>query len=739
MKKTLIAAAVIIFCFRLCTASQTTEQFKQDMKTDLDKILTKSYQDIAKGIDRKSAPGRGLTYDLWAMCIMHKHTGEQKYLDWAKEGFVYYSRKYRDKDGTIGISSGARNVTSFCFTYDYLKAYDKLSDDDIEAARRLIDASMDKAATHTDWGGHNRAVIEACAAFACARSMPDSPNSSQWYKRAKALSNDAFFHWSIEDASIYQPFWMWYMLTAGEIIGITDELMDAVTTRYYFDYWCKLQMPSGMMPDWGDGDPTHMWEWYMADLIRAGSYYKNGKYIYSAKKIYDFMKANPVVAGNPTVIASAIDWFDTDVDMQPYKIKKSHEAIEELIGKKIVFRNDNDAYMLLNYRDLGNFGHYQRDYLNQALEAFEEKQHHGHADENSIISLVSGNTILLHDGGYREGSLVGWRGDVYHNRLLARNGWPVDFEDGKRDIVEFLESNKVYLPVETQKIHFASFGEIDYSRTRLIDKTGGYTNDRLVLFFTEHEIYIVVDSVLIDVDGPKSFINMWHPSNIISQGSFISDNENYVISWPGKIGIRDTYLQNEHNKDLLIQFLDNRDKITAAKEIRRNFNPSQCFYQWMKGWYYKGMRLNFITVLRPHEAGKFAEDMLTDITIEKDKLQNGATMCINVDMGKGKKAVAGLKLDMNIGLTNLRGRPLMDWKTGTVEYGRLKTDADFAFAIEDDKTIEYGFINASVIGYDGKPLFEMPIQHEMWQGASAGYAVPDLRDRMPVYSDKAAK
>ena len=49
---------------------------------------------------------------------------------------------------------------------------------------------------------------------------------------------------------------------------------------------------------------------------------------------------------------------------------------------------------------------------------------HGHADENSIPLLMSGGSVLLHDGGYRDympsGPFGAYRQDYFHNRLVFR-------------------------------------------------------------------------------------------------------------------------------------------------------------------------------------------------------------------------------------------------------------------------------------------------------------------------------
>ena len=65
-----------------------------------------------------------------------------------------------------------------------------------------------------------------------------------------------------------------------------------------------------------------------------------------------------------------------------------------------------------------------RDYLRDSIPVEEEKMTHGHADENSIVLLMSGGSVLLRDGGYRDympsGPFGAYRQDYFHNRLVVR-------------------------------------------------------------------------------------------------------------------------------------------------------------------------------------------------------------------------------------------------------------------------------------------------------------------------------
>ncbi|MGH8018673.1 MAG: hypothetical protein ACREIA_10325 [Opitutaceae bacterium] len=88
-------------------------------------------------------------------------------------------------------------------------------------------------------------------------------------------------------------------------------------------------------------------------------------------------------------------------------------------------------------------------------------------------------------------------------------------------------------------------------------------------------------------------------------------------------------------------------------------------------YFFKGQRLTFITVLRPHPAGGFAEEMLSDVSVLKNERDDGRTLGLQFTLG-GERVTVGLKLDQTIGLTNLRGRPMFDATTGAVAYGPLR-------------------------------------------------------------------
>jgi hypothetical protein len=74
---------------------------------------------------------------------------------------------------------------------------------------------------------------------------------------------------------------------------------------------------------------------------------------------------------------------------------------------------------------------------------------------------------------------------------------------------------------------------------------------------------------------------------------------------------------------------------------------------------------------------------------------------------------------------------MWDFRTGRVTYGKLQTDSDFAFVRErKDGAKEIGFFYGCELQYNGKTLFEMPLDKHMYQGAD-DFRNPVIKDKMP--------
>ena len=713
-----------------CRAGTDGAAFRQRLLDDLRSGIERDHAALAVA-PAAGKPGIEVKYvwNLAAMTILHAQTGDARLLAWAKEGMLGLTASARVAGAPPKPLFGSfRHLPPFCEAYLYLQQHGQFTAGEAAEIAAQISASVATHYDYTDFGAHNRALIDAAGFYFAAAAVPDHPEAARWRAYGESLAADSWNAWSIEDASIYQPFWFTYTHVLADFLGRTPEHMKAVTTRFYFDVPKFLLMPNGLLPDWGDGDWTHMWAWNVANLVRGGSYYRDGEYLDAARRMYDahigFYQG--VHDGDFYCLALALRWLDPSVAFVPLVQQKSAEVIDDLVSKKIAFRSAQGDYGLVNYRDQGPYARYQREYQNATIYAPEEKPHHGHADENSFVILLADRTVLLADGGYLARIADGWRADVFHNRVVARTGFPPE-----SDIFDYLKTDTTYHPVTTEKIHFGTFGSLDYARTRLVDRERGYTGDRIVLFAPESGLYIVVDSLLIEESGQKVFCNTWHPDKILKRGA------DYVVSWPDRIPIRQEYWPNPHHKDLLIQFLDNRDKVTLTKEIGRRFNRSQAFYQYLKGYYYKGQRLTFVTVLRPHAPGGFQESMLDDVKLLPNERDDGRTLGLTFALD-GELVTVGLKLDQTIGLTNRRGGPKFDFRTGRVDYGALSTDADFAFVRKKrDGTKEIGLLYGCSLQFSGETLFDMPLNRhpgmfgEILSPGAGEFRVDQIKDKMP--------
>jgi hypothetical protein len=735
-----------------------TERFRQRLIDDARRAASAAHDEMA----RLRAAGQpfadqNLAFALAAMAALHAHDGDTQALTWLREDLLWI---VDGGAGTDGLEPRAaftwfRILQPFCEAYRHLRDGGHLS----AAERGRVEAQLRVSGrTHvafTDWGPHNRAVVDASCFLLLAGTLPDDALAPRWRAYGEALLADSWGRWSMEDASIYPPLWLTYLLTAAETLGRADELLGLVTTRYYVDYWLSLLTPTGMLPDYGDGDWTLSWEWYVPAVVCAAAHYRDGRYLWLAQRLWEAhadyagveegdgtpLEGQPLEPMPLYCAALALRWLDTSVEPRAVERSTTHEALEDLVGKKVIFRSPRGSYALLNYRDEGPYARAARDYLNQQLAAYEEKPHHGHADEHALNLLMDDGAVLLHDGGYRiRIEPEGYRADVYHNRLVVRPGMPVE-----GDVYEYLERHRMYTHVETEKLHAETFGPLDYTRTRLVDPEGGYAAERIVIFVPSSGANVVVDFCRIDRAGHKTVANVWHLGSCAVEGGTLRRGNDWAVSWPPYVPIRDRRWRNPHTRDLLIRFLRTRGTPAIFKDTRRAFHPSVAMYQHASGWFTVGQRLVFITVLAPHPAGTFLEALLNGVRVVEsgrgaDAEHGTLALALEID---GQPATVGLKLDRTLGLANLSGRPMFDPDAGALQYGEnglITTDADMGFAIDRGATVEFGFVNAARFRYAGAALFEMPVHGGLFQG----FVPPDQtarapRDTMPRWHETVAR
>jgi hypothetical protein len=601
--------------------------------------------------------------------------------------------------------NGIPAISNFFFMPPYIRAYLRIRNSNVLTAqsRRTIEediaGSADFVFFFPEWGTHNRAMLRAEALIYAVQALPNHPHAAKWNQMARILADDSMKQWEIEDATVYHPVWLTALYSYADATA-QSQLFDSPLTKYYQQYFLKLIAPHGIVPEFGDARWTSGLEGlrFVAIFEKGAAVYKDPELKWAAKSIFEKALKNngQISVGDAYYLSDAYRWTDESVKAKQPK-SLSQEVLEDVVGKKVVFRNGwepTSTYMLLNYRDEGDGGWTYREFLRQTISVEEEKMTHGHADENSIPLLMSEGSVLLHDADYRNdlpsGVYGAWRQDYFHNRLVARSGK----RDSHQGLLEFVQNSGAYRAVRTQKIDFLNLKEVDMSRTRVIDEELGYQSDRSITYVKEDNLFVVVDAVKILRSGYYTFSTLWHAQNLLAKG-----NDYFDVA-------TDSIQTNKFpaNRSLLIVFPETYAKTIGVEQISRSYQKENAIYQTISSQYKAGDTECFVTVLIPHQRGANVEELkskikLAEVTapyravgLQLTRGDRTSTLCVKIDQA------------MDIARENIRPRYL--YALGKVGYGEFETDAHYMFATVKKGSVSYSATNVLKVLYKGKPLME---------------------------------
>ncbi len=435
------------------------------------------------------------------------------------------------------------------------------------------------------------------------------------------------------------------------------------------------------------------------------------------RKFVDFQK--PTSIGLASMLLDAYRWGTDSVRPHP-PATLSEEVMEDVQGKKVVFRSGwepKDTYLLLNYRDEGDGGLNFRDYLRDTIPVEEEKMTHGHADENSLSMLLSGGSVLLHDGGYRDympsGPFGAYRQDYFHNRLCVRPE-KIFFGQTKdeyryavreavpgQSVLEFLRDAGSYRRVRTQKVDFLALEDFDYSRTRLVDDNWGYSWDRVVTYVKDPEMFVVFDIFKALREEWFTLANLWHTQKITERG------EHWYRTAYEKI--QASLLPAA--KDLLILFPETHYRMDGVEPIKRHYQDELAIHQVTAQHFELGETVGFVTVLIPVARGAASAwpGRVTAMPIGPDRAGLGVEI-----KGDGKTVYAAVKCDLRRDIARDWRRPRYTYEAGKVSFGEFDTDGDFLFAAlregtagGDKARLDYTIVNLTKALFRGRPLVEV--------------------------------
>jgi hypothetical protein len=657
-----------------------------------------------------------------ALGFLYKLTGDKNYalraikiLQDYSELKNFYPKEFAES--RVEYSEGVPTLPNFFFLFPYVRAYLNIKNSGLineELKRKLIadiSGSIDHISYFPEWGAHNRTVLRALAYLLGSIAFPDHPSASIWRNQANVLVYDNLGKWEAEDATLYNGVWLHTLLIYIENSG-DENILKEHTFRYYFEYYLNLITPFGTIADIGDANFNNAFERFIPCFEKAASFYKDGRYKYAAEKIFKRMLYdNKMSADLASIISDAYRWCDDKIKIVT-PTEKSREVLEDIIGKKIVFRTGWDSlstYLLLNYRDEGDGNYLTRHYLRTTIPVEEEKMHHGSSDENAITFLMTRGSILLHHAGYRDalpsGMYGAFRADYFHNRLVVRKNkrearsspiylTPTAKNLKKQSLLEFIRNSGNYRESKTYKIDFLTFNEVEYSRTRLTDEKIGYFWDRIIVFLKKFNWFVVVDAVKFTQTDYYTLAVIWHTQRILQKGNGFYDTR---IDSIGRYKVGGDY-------NLLIYFPESYAKEDSFEQEFRHFQDEFAIYQTISSHYKTNDVEFFITFLIPHHKDEKIDSLIRKIKLlNVDKFPQG--IGLGVENGD-EKVYLCLKLDLDFEILRENVRPRYNFESGKIKYDKIETDAYFAYLNENNKesSLYYAVSNFIGLNFDGKTL-----------------------------------
>jgi len=677
------------------------------------------------------APPDGAAYHSRVAGLLYRRTGDEVY---AREAIHYLSTQHELKawfpEEMRGFrpdyADGIPTITNFFGLCYFIDGYKLVKDSPsmTEEAREAIETSIAESANYIfffpEWGPHNRAMLRAYALLLASQAVPDHPDAPRWRKLSDILASDSWGRWEEEDAQIYHPVWLITLLRYQEALG-DESFWQFPTVRYYFDYFTHLLDPTGMVPDFGDARWHANWSWYVTILERAAAVYDRPDYRWAAHHIFHAMApaaGAPVSEGDGMNLLDALRWMEEGPEEAP--AARSQEVMEELVGKKMVFRNgwDSDSdYLLLNYRDEGPYAFMGREYLRHTIPVEEEKMHHGHSDENSIVLMMSNGSVLLNDGGYRPEMPSGpngeYRADYFHNRLVWRSG-----KLGReQELWDLLRNSGGHRSVETEKIEFWSAEDFDVSRTRVTDEDGGVQHDRVITWLREPNVWVVFDIVRFLETGYYTLADLWHCTTVLEEG------DGYFVTAVDFIRGQD----QPRGTVLRIEMPQGDIRREGSFPIRRNNEDNLTVYQSLASHYLEGEVETFVTVLTPVPRDDSSATPVMGIRVLEDPVHRSG-IGVALDLG-GEEVYLGAKTDLKYGLLAANKRPRYTFESGRVAYGPFTTDADFFVARLGEETLKWSGTNLVGMRFQDRELFAAPwntftLEPDDW---ATGFGAPKWR------------
>lgn len=632
----------------------------------------------------------------YAIQAIEQMRSYRQFLKYYPENFYLSRPEYRE--GVAPIPNMFL-LWRYALAFIWLKKSSALRAADRDTIENIMIDSISPLVHFPEWGAHNRAILRGLSMAAIAKALPENPRRTAWLRMARMFGDDNVNHWNIEDSMHYHAIWYHGLIWYVDLMEINN-FYTHPTTRYYFEYFKQLMNPAGAVTDFGDSDWQSNLNLYLACFARGAKEFQDPELQWAAQTAFETIeKKRQKIFVDETMISTYF-WLDDSLEARTPTVL-SGDLLDELVGKKIVFRNGwapESTFMLLNYKPETDFGYTQRENLKNTLSVQAEKAHHGHSDENAICLLMHNQSVLLHDGGYRENLPNGkYRADYYHNKVVFRNSALAP----NTAIIDYLKYSGKHHPTETMKIDFQSFEKVEFSRTRMIDHSNGYLSDRGVVYLKEAGWFVLFDTVKILPKEGNNAAREISLSNLFFTREILAQANNYFDTRIDRL--RESEVPD--NSRLLVYFpqVGQNGVWAGTQETRRYYQDEVVVHQSLSRTVQPGEFLTFITVLIPHAPEAKPDSLIKSIKIPEVN-QFPEAVALEIEILK-QKMTFGMKLNLESEILTENIRPRYNWESGKVKYGRVETDARFFYCNKHEKFVYFCLTEAVKLNYSGHTLF----------------------------------
>ncbi|MEJ7712820.1 MAG: hypothetical protein WKF84_23970 [Pyrinomonadaceae bacterium] len=312
--------------------------------------------------------------------FLYEETKDKTYAEKARDILAAYGdlRDVYPKDYQTKRAEYRRGIpaiSNFFIMPPYSRAYMRIRGSSVmdaktrEKIEKDLAFSLDHIFYFPEWGAHNRALLRAESLYYGQLALAHHPHAKRWKQLAETLASDSLKQWEIEDATHYHAIWLYSLFSYAAVSG-REDIYQSAQVKYYLDYFVQLLTPHGNMADFGDSHWNTGWERFVPVFEKAATVYRNPQYKYVAqeltKRAVERIAKNSATSSMPVNVGTGVGsaftdayrWADDAISAQPPS-SLSQDVLEDIIGKKIVFRTGWErasTFLLLNYRDEGDGG-----------------------------------------------------------------------------------------------------------------------------------------------------------------------------------------------------------------------------------------------------------------------------------------------------------------------------------------------------------------------------------------------